>query len=65
MELKQLLELKVGKLNLSKIIVAYLVGNLINQEMGIVLALHMSLVQFFDIVLDDECECNKNKIIKI
>jgi hypothetical protein len=65
MELKQLLELKVGKLNLSKIIVAYLVGNLINQEMGIALALHMTLVQFFDIVLDDECECNKNKIIKI
>jgi hypothetical protein len=46
---KALLSINIGGFNISKVIVAYLVGYIISEELAEVLALDIAILQFFDI----------------
>ena len=54
-----LLNIKLGEFNISKVIVAYFVGRLISPEIGLVVAIDITITEFFSISTKEKpCSCN-------
>jgi len=57
-----LLNIKLGEFNISKVVVAYFVGRLISQEVGLIVAIDIMITEFFNIATKEKsCSCEKNK----